>query len=120
MVHLSDNSHNNANETDKVSEKFPELAANKRQKASSIPRPEDTDENTITESGFDGYIVEVAGANEESTTSAKDNLLELPLSPVQRRNKRRRIILLSGIAAVVLAIGGWAVLFFSPVLAIED
>src|SRR5699024_11603749 len=58
--------------------------------------------------------------NEESTISATDKLLELPLSPVQRRYKRRRIILLSVIAAVVLGIGGWAVLFFSPVLAIED
>src|SRR5699024_4150167 len=108
---MSDNSHNNANQTDKVSAKFPGLAANKPKKAISVQRPADTDEKTVTVTGLDATIVEVAGANAESTTSAKDTLLELPLSPVQRRNTRLRIILLSVIAAVVPSIGGWAVLF---------
>lgn len=117
---MSDNSRNNANPTDKVTEKFPGLAANKPKKSISVQRPVDSDEKTVTETGLDGTVVEVAEPNEVSTTSGDDNLLELPPSPVQRRNKRRRTILLSVIVAVVLAIGGWAVLFFSPVLAIED
>lgn len=51
---------------------------------------------------------------------ADETVLELPPSPKQRRAKRRRIIWISVLSVAVLVIGGWAVLFFSPILAIEE
>lgn len=117
---MSEDSRNNANQADKVTKKFPGLAVNKPKKSISVQRPVESNEKTLTETGLDGNADEVAEANEANATSTKDNLLELPPSPVQRKNKRRRTILLSVVVTVVLAIGGWAVLFFSPVLEIED
>lgn len=56
----------------------------------------------------------------DAADNADDTVLELPPSPGQRRAKRRRNTLIGLGVTTVLVIGGWALLFFSPILAIEE
>lgn len=56
----------------------------------------------------------------ESSDEFNEVVLELPPSPEQRKVSRRRKIWISTVTTVVLAVGGWALLFFSPILAIEE
>lgn len=113
--------------TDHVSNKFPGLAAKKPAKSISVERPVHTDEKTVTETGIprsqDEPVRTSSTSGQTSQAGLEDideTVLELPPSPEQRKAKRRRTIWVSLIATLVLLGVGWAVLFFSPVLAIED
>lgn len=133
---------------DKVAKKFPGLAEKKPVKSISVERPVDSDEKTVTETNLDAgsNSGEVSSAAESRTkskpvapskhqpnktakasdaptqerTESDDTVLELPPSPEQRKAKRRRTIWISIVSAAVLVIGGWALLFFSPILAIDE
>lgn len=118
------------NTTDEVAKKFPGLAAKKPAKSISVERPVDSDEKTVTETGIEPQYQHVSAnassrpseqaATKQQPDADDETVLELPPSPEQRKAKRRRTIWISVIATVLLAVGGWAVLFFSPLLAIED
>lgn len=118
------------NTSDKVAKKFPGLAAKKPVKSISVERPVDSDEKTVTETGIEPEHQHVSApessrpseqaATKQPQDAVDETVLELPPSPEQRKAKRRRSIWISVIATVLLVVGGWAVLFFSPLLAIED
>lgn len=115
-----------------VTNKFPGLADTKKPVRSiSVERPVESDEKTVTETNLDTDNEQPTPQKKKAqshprTTTAQDTsgtddtVLELPPSPEQRKAKRRRAIWLSVLAAVVLTIGGWALLYFTPILAIED
>lgn len=121
----------NSDNTDQVAEKFPGLAAKKTPKSISVERPIHSDEKIVTETGIqhDEDTPAAPSSRPSKTTSATsrsddndvdETVLELPPSPEQRKAKRRRTIWISILATVVLLLGGWALLYFSPILAIED
>ncbi|WP_022870632.1 cell division protein FtsQ/DivIB [Yaniella halotolerans] len=118
---------NSSQDADKVAQKFPGLAAKKPAKSISVERPVHVDEKTVTETGIPQTEDKAAmpkSVLEESpqadTGKQDETVLELPPSPEQRKAKRRRTIGISVLATLALLGGGWAVLFFSPILAIED
>src|SRR5699024_10006080 len=112
--------------------------------------PVDSDEKTVTETGIDpvetasddGSVASTSHGSDAPTKPARksskrdknqppqehtetssdpDNtVLELPPSPGQRKAKRRRNVLIGLVITTVLVAGGWALLFFSPILAIEE
>lgn len=124
---------------DNISNKFPGLANKKPVKSISVQRPLDTDEKTVTESNLEpvetpsGATNSTAAANKPKTSrSTKRNskpaenaasghtVLELPPSPEHRKAKRRKMGWIITISVVVVLTGGWALLYFTPILAIED
>ncbi|GAA2040727.1 FtsQ-type POTRA domain-containing protein [Yaniella flava] len=133
---------------DKVAKKFPGLAEKKPVKSISVERPVDSDEKTVTETNLDAdsnsgetslaaelrmnskpvapskhqpnKAAKASDAPTQERTESDETVLELPPSPEQRKAKRRRTIWISIVSAAVLVIGGWALLFFSPILAIDE
>lgn len=121
------NPSNNSDDTNQVAEKFPGLAAKKPAKSISVERPIHSDEKTVTETGIPRVDDEPARPSDPAVDAleADDNdidetVLELPPSPEQRKIKRRRALWISILSTLVLLGGGWAVLYFSPILAIEE
>lgn len=121
------NPSNNSDDSNQVAEKFPGLAAKKPARSISVERPVHSDEKTVTETGIPQVEDKPARPSEPAvdTLEAEDNdidetVLELPPSPEQRKAKRRRALWISILSAFVLLGGGWAVLYFSPILAIEE
>lgn len=121
------NPSNNSDDTNQVAEKFPGLAAKKPAKSISVERPIHSDEKTVTETGIPRVDDEPARPSDPAVDGleADDNdidetVLELPPSPEQRKIKRRRALWISILSTLVLLGGGWAVLYFSPILAIEE
>src|SRR5699024_3897329 len=121
------NQSNNSDDTNQVAEKFPGLAAKKPAKSISVERPIHSDEKTVTETGIPRVDDEPARPSDPAVDAleADDNdidetVLELPPSPEQRKIKRRRALWISILSTLVLLGGGWAVLYFSPILAIEE
>lgn len=121
------NPSNNSDDSNQVAEKFPGLAAKKPARSISVERPVHSDEKTVTETGIPQVEDKPARPSEPTvdTLEAEDNdidetVLELPPSPEQRKAKRRRALWISILSAFVLLGGGWAVLYFSPILAIEE
>lgn len=121
------NPSNNSDNTNQVAEKFPGLAAKKPAKSISVERPIHSDEKTVTETGIPRVDDEPARPSDPAVDAleADDNdidetVLELPPSPEQRKIKRRRALWISILSTLVLLSGGWAVLYFSPILAIEE
>lgn len=121
------NPSNNSDNTNQVAEKFPGLAAKKPAKSISVERPIHSDEKTVTETGIPRVDDEPARPSDPGVDAleADDNdidetVLELPPSPEQRKIKRRRALWISILSTLVLLGGGWAVLYFSPILAIEE
>lgn len=112
---------------DQVAKKFPGLAAKNPAKSISVERPVHWDKKTVTETGIprtEDETTSPSNAPEKSAQSSEgnrdDTVLELPPSPEQRKAKRRRTIWVSILSTLVLLGSGWAVLFFSPILAIEN
>jgi cell division protein FtsQ len=124
-----------------VAERFPGLASQNSVKTISVQRPLDSDEKTVIASNFEPP--ETASATSVTTskkassqvargkaapqTSAEqdrsqedDTVLELPPSPEHRKARRRRTLWVTTISVLLLLVGGWAVLYFSPILAIEE
>ncbi|MGO1940734.1 MAG: cell division protein FtsQ/DivIB [Yaniella sp.] len=118
------NPSNNSDDTNQVAEKFPGLAAKKPAKSISVERPIHSDEKTVTETGIPRVDDEPARpsdpALEADDNDIDETVLELPPSPEQRKIKRRRALWISILSTLVLLGGGWAVLYFSPILAIEE
>ncbi|NLZ99388.1 MAG: hypothetical protein GX920_11375 [Micrococcus sp.] len=118
------NPSNNSDNTNQVAEKFPGLAAKKPAKSISVERPIHSDEKTVTETGIPRVDDEPARpsdpALEADDNDIDETVLELPPSPEQRKIKRRRALWISILSTLVLLGGGWAVLYFSPILAIEE
>lgn len=121
------NPSNNSDNTNQVAEKFPGLAAKKPAKSISVERPIHSDEKTVTETGIPRVDDEPARPSDPAVDAleADDNdidetVLELPPNPEQRKIKRRRALWISILSTLVLLSGGWAVLYFSPILAIEE
>lgn len=121
------NPSNNSDDSNQVAEKFPGLAAKKPARSISVERPVHSDEKTVTETGIPQVEDKPARPSEPAvdTLEAEDNdidetVLELPPSPEQRKAKRRRALWISILSVFVLLGGGWAVLYFSPILAIEE
>src|SRR5690625_377835 len=118
------NPSNNSDDTNQVAEKFPGLAAKKPAKSISVERPIHSDEKTVTETGIprvdDEPARPSAPALEADDNDIDETVLELPPSPEQRKIKRRRALWISILSTLVLLGGGWAVLYISPILAIEE
>ena len=146
---MSKNPPDDHDNQDNVVKKFPGLADKKPVKSISVERPVEKDEKKVTETNLDAGTHEgrkpSTGAKQQSGNKATapskkrpkaaskppqppadeqpdpdDTVLELPPSPEQRKAKRRRTIWISIMAGALVVIGGWALLFFSPILAIED
>ena len=52
--------------------------------------------------------------------SIDNTILELPPSPEHRKARRRKTIWITAASSLTVIAGGWALLYFSPILAIED
>lgn len=132
---------------DPIVKKFPGLAAQKPIKSISVQRPLDTDEKTVIETNLDDApVVETPAkplAVSPRSTPRKtprrgaaptpkkqaapsvdavdnDTVLALPPSPEHRKARRRKRIWITLLITVVLVTGGWALLYFTPILAIEE
>jgi cell division protein FtsQ len=124
-----------------IGEKFPGLTSQKPVKSISVQRPLDSDQKTVIERNLDDDTESQLGPQpiESNTSSSKlktpksdataqhrdtspvdDTVLELPPSPAHRKARRRKILTITLITTVVVLTGGWALLYFSPILAIED
>lgn len=53
-------------------------------------------------------------------STVDDTILELPPSPEHRKARRRKMIGITVASSLAVIAGGWALLYFSPILAIED
>lgn len=116
--------------TEKVAKKFPGLADKKPEKSISVQRPLHSDQKIVTETGIapNEKPVETRPRAEQHTEGTgelpkrddEQNVLELPPSPEQRNAKRRRTVWISALATLIFLTIGWSVLFFSPILAIEE
>lgn len=106
-----------------VTNKFPGLA-DKSVKSISVQRPIHSDEKTVTETNLDksqtGHTDASPSQDATPDRHQDETVLALPPSPEQRKTTRRRNIIITAIAAVAVLLGGGAVLYFSPLLAIED
>lgn len=129
---------------DSLEKKFPGLAAPKPLKSISVERSLDSDEKTVIETHYDDNIKTTKtppkyapeptlqpapGLRQTSTKKPKrsekdaevdDTVLELPPSPQHRKASRRKVGIIATATSVALLAGGWALLYFSPLLAIED
>lgn len=129
---------------DSIGNKFPGLAEHKPIKSISVQRPLDSDEKTVIETHHDDKVhtdtttsnpetknkataaaktrqPRVKQVAEENTTpDVDDTVLELPPSPEHRKARRRKVLIIVSIVTLILVSGGWALLYFSPLLAIED
>ncbi|OAV60843.1 cell division protein FtsQ/DivIB [Enteractinococcus helveticum] len=131
---------------DNVTSKYPGLTDKKPVKSISVQRPLDRDRKTVTETNLEPITddVETPVANKKPRkkpaqskskqsnttprTAAKpaktapedDIVLELPPSPEHRKARRRKALWIwAGVVATILT-AGWAILYFSPILAIEE
>jgi|GEM_PF-1389587 len=124
-----------------VAERFPGLASQKSVKTISVQRPLDSDEKTVIASNFEPPETATATSSitsknassrgargkaapqttaEQDRPREDDTVLELPPSPEHRKARRRRALWVTTISVLLLFLGGWAVLYFSPILAIEE
>lgn len=121
----------NSNNSDQVPEKYPGLAAKKPTKSISVERPIHSDEKIVTETGIQQDddrpaapeahpSKPIADMSWSDHNDVDETVLELPPSPEQRKAKRRRTIWISVLSTVLLLLGGWALLYFSPILSIEE
>ncbi len=123
---------------------YPGLTPQKPVKSISVQRPLDSDEKIVTETNLEPIEAEAAEppsrakrgkkrahpapkqpttARKESVRSANmadDTVLELPPSPEHRKAKRRRVLWISSAIIAAILGAGWAILYFSPILAIEE
>ena len=56
----------------------------------------------------------------EDPPTIDDTILELPPSPEHRKARRRKAIWMTVVSTLAVIAGGWALLYFTPILAIED
>ena len=141
---MSKNSSNQG--PDKVTNKYPGLSDKKPVKSISVQRPLDTDRKTVTETNLEPIPDDVeapaakkkrqknparsktkqsskeprAAVKAAKTASDDDIVLELPPSPQHRKAKRRKALWIWAAVIVTILTAGWAILYFSPILAIED
>lgn len=102
-----------------VTEKFPGLAPHKPVKSISVQRPLDSDKKTVVETHLDEQFATISPDTEQAA-AAEENVVELPPSPEHRKVRRRKIFWIITVVTVVLLTAGCAVLYFSPILAIEE
>lgn len=122
--------------------KFRGLSSDKPIKSISVERPLDSDKKTVIETNLDdsnggnrvlpaGSTVSTARTKSSATkptsgpqhlkpTVDHDTVLELPPSPEHRKAHRRKLWTIIAIIVLVLVTGGWALLYFSPILAVEE
>lgn len=106
--------------SDHISNKFPGLASGKTPvKSISVERPLDSHEKTVIQTHLDGETIEAPTWQQPEDTT-DDTVLELPPSPERRKAQRRKVLWITLISVVVVLGGGWALLYFSPILAIEE
>ena len=127
---------------DPIAEKFPGLSSDKPIKSISVERPLDSDKKTVIETNLDdpngddstrptGSSSSTARTKSRATKPARgpqhlqpaadqETVLELPPSPEHRKARRRKIWTITAIIVLVVVTGGWALLYFSPILAIEE
>ena len=125
-----------------IAKKFPGLSSDKPIKSISVERPLDSDKKTVTETNLDGpnggnsvrpsgpttstarakasTTKPASGPEHRKPTAEQDTVLELPPSPEHRKARRRKLWTIVAIVTLVLVTGGWALLYFSPILAIEE
>lgn len=125
-----------------IAKKFPGLSSDKPIKSISVERPLDSDKKTVTETNLDGpnggnsvrpsgpttstaraktsTTKPASGPEHRKPTVEQDTVLELPPSPEHRKARRRKLWTIVAIVILVLVTGGWALLYFSPILAIEE
>lgn len=129
-----------------VTKKYPGLTAKKPVKSISVERPLHTDQKTVTETNLDPIDDDTVapgvqktspkkptrpqvkpakraqGSTAKSSESAPDDntVLELPPSPEHRKAKRHKIMWIWAAIILTILTAGWAILYFSPILAIED
>ncbi|MFD6813795.1 cell division protein FtsQ/DivIB [Enteractinococcus coprophilus] len=129
-----------------VTKKYPGLTEKKPVKSISVERPLHSDQKTVTETNLDPIDDDtvtpakqkksrkkparpkakqtnaVPRSTAKPSNPAPDDhiVLELPPSPEHRKAKRRKVLWIwTGIILTFLT-AGWAILYFSPILAIED
>lgn len=130
----------------KVTNKFPGLADQKPVKSISVERPLDSDRKIVTETNLEPITDDIAQPVSRQKTAKKasrpktkqsstprrpqakvaaappvdETVLELPPSPEQRKAKRRKVLWIWTAIIVTVLTAGWAILYFSPILAIEE
>lgn len=103
-------------EQNNLTTKFPGLAKAKPVKSISVQRALNSDEKIVTET----HVEQEDPPTQTTLAPEVDNtILQLPLSPEQRKVRRRKHAWIWSLITLAVLAGGWSLLYFSPVLAVE-